>query len=282
MLSLLHDNIRESIGVPFEFIAIDNSQTEYSIFSAYNEGIRRSQHPYLCFIHEDILFHTQNWGERLIRHLQEENVGILGIAGSHFTQATIAGWGFSPCQSMRYLQRMDPLGPAQLFDIRYNSNDSEYSRATCIDGVFLAMTRQLAQQIHFDDVNFHGFHCYDQDICMQALSLGYDNKILFDIMIEHFSKGSFNAHWLVAAHTWLDKWRDKLPVSTVKITRVMEFDAAWTNTCWYVYILFKNRMFRFPLFLEALSYSLKLRYLPYFARVQPWRVLLWFIFRCKV
>ncbi len=276
------ENITQTIGIPFELIVIDNSTSRYSIFSAYNEGIRRSKFPYLCFIHEDILFRTLNWGELLVRHLQKEKAGILGIAGSHFTLPTIAGWGFNPSQSMHYLQRMNPNEPAELFSVKYIATDSDSSSATCIDGVFLAMTRELSLNIRFDDVTFQGFHCYDQDICMQAFILGYDNRVIFDIMIEHFSKGSFNNQWIDTAHIWLNKWRDQLPASTIKVSPEIEFDAFWTNTCWYIYILLKNRNFKKELFLEALSYSLKPRLFPFFARIQPWRVLLWFVFKCRV
>ena len=68
----LKQNIQSTIGAEYELVAIDNSQNEYSIFSAYNEGVRRSKYPYLCFMHDDIIYHTQGWGLKVIEHFVHE------------------------------------------------------------------------------------------------------------------------------------------------------------------------------------------------------------------
>ena len=47
----LKDNIENTVGVVHEIICIDNSKSQYDIFSAYNEGVKRSQYPLLCFMH---------------------------------------------------------------------------------------------------------------------------------------------------------------------------------------------------------------------------------------
>ena len=57
----LKENIASTIGCEYELVAIDNSKKEYSIFSAYNEGVRRANGEILCFMHEDILYHTQGY-----------------------------------------------------------------------------------------------------------------------------------------------------------------------------------------------------------------------------
>ena len=58
----LKQNIAETIGCEYELCVIDNSRNEYSIFSAYNEGVRRAKGDILCFMHEDVLFRTNKWG----------------------------------------------------------------------------------------------------------------------------------------------------------------------------------------------------------------------------
>ncbi len=55
----LKENIERTIGTDYELIVIDNSTNKYSIFSAYNEGVRRSKGDILCFMHEDILYHME-------------------------------------------------------------------------------------------------------------------------------------------------------------------------------------------------------------------------------
>jgi hypothetical protein len=41
----LKKNIKLTIGVKFELIVINNSNNEFSIFSAYNEGVKKSLLP---------------------------------------------------------------------------------------------------------------------------------------------------------------------------------------------------------------------------------------------
>ena len=80
----LKDNIENTVGVVHEIICIDNSKSQYDIFSAYNEGVKRSQYPLLCFMHEDILHYTSDWGKLLINHFRDLKVGLIGISGPRF------------------------------------------------------------------------------------------------------------------------------------------------------------------------------------------------------
>ena len=50
----LKQNIATTIGCEYELCVIDNSRNEYSIFTAYNEGVRRAKGDILCFMHDDI------------------------------------------------------------------------------------------------------------------------------------------------------------------------------------------------------------------------------------
>src|SRR6202044_1570451 len=78
----LNQNIQDTIGTIFELVAIDNSKNNYNICQAYNHAVSKSIYPYLCFIHEDILFETEDWGNKLIQEIETDpNIGIIGVAG---------------------------------------------------------------------------------------------------------------------------------------------------------------------------------------------------------
>ena len=62
----LSTNITSTIGCECELIVIDNSQNKYSIFQAYNIGIEKSTSEIICFVHGDVLFHSKDWGKKLI------------------------------------------------------------------------------------------------------------------------------------------------------------------------------------------------------------------------
>ena len=77
----LSRNIEETVGVDYEIIHIDNSQHQYSIFQAYNKGVELAHGEYLCFMHEDVVYHNKDWGRAIEQHLSQPFVGALGVAG---------------------------------------------------------------------------------------------------------------------------------------------------------------------------------------------------------
>lgn len=209
----LKDNISETIGVEYELVIIDNSKNQYSIFQAYNEGVLRSQYPYLCFMHEDILYHTQDWGMKVVEHFQDEKVGLIGVVGTHFLPDTPCGWYHSMMVSGGCIQR-------EVYDDKNSASEkrnldrlkSENSiDAVAVDGMWFCVRREVFKQIQFDEIYFTGFHSYDLDICLQTRKHGLSVKIISNVLIEHFSYGSFDEEWLKSILEFYDKWEKKLP-----------------------------------------------------------------------
>ena len=92
LLAALRQNVEETIGIPYEIIAIDNTGNRYGICKAYNEGGTKAKYPFICFMHEDISFATPNWGERVIQHFSDERTGMLGIAGGDAKSLVPSSW----------------------------------------------------------------------------------------------------------------------------------------------------------------------------------------------
>ena len=84
----LLDNISQTVGTDYEIVSIDNSQAKYSIFEAYNEGVARSKGEYLCFMHEDVVLRSSNWGNTVERVLSHKDVGAIGVAGGCVAAST--------------------------------------------------------------------------------------------------------------------------------------------------------------------------------------------------
>ena len=76
-------NIDQTIGTEYEIVHIDNSQHQYSIFSAYNEGVRRAKGNVLCFMHEDLHFHTDKWGAKVQEALERLMKSRTTVAIAH-------------------------------------------------------------------------------------------------------------------------------------------------------------------------------------------------------
>jgi len=207
----LEANIRDKIGVPYEIIGIDNSRNQYTIFSAYNEGVARSSFDILCFMHEDILIHTSNWGQKIATHLNMPQAGIIGICGGSTLTKVPASW--SLFDQKMYILQSDAGGNKSVLHNTGHDSQSTSKSALVLDGVFLCVRKSLFQTIRFDDVTFSGFHAYDLDICIQSYLAGYNNYAINDVLIEHFSNGHHNKQWILNTMALTDKWSDRLPIT---------------------------------------------------------------------
>lgn len=205
--SSFRKNIESTVGVDHEIIVIDNSENKYSIFAAYNRGISLSQYPYLCFVHDDVLFKTDSWGKKMIEHLNDPKTGIIGIAGGKIMAKTPAQWSNdSVCINIVQYKKDKIYTDKKPVDFSGNRQ-----QAILLDGVFLCMRRNLSEKIHFDET-FEGFHGYDYDICVQSATSGFNNYVVYDILLEHLSSGNGNTPFYINLISVHKKWEPKLPL----------------------------------------------------------------------
>lgn len=210
-------NIKNTIGVDYEIVHIDNSENNYSIFSAYNLGISKSKYQYLCLVHEDVLFHTSDWGKKVISHLQDKKTGIIGVAGGDLVTRIPASWAnmISPGHNI-ILTDNARKKPTKIILLPKNYNLSKRSSIT-LDGLFLCMRQDLTNEIHFDE-NLKGFHGYDYDISLQSVMAGYTNYVIYDIKLEHFSGGKTSILYFKNLISIFKKWENNLPIIGENIT----------------------------------------------------------------
>ena len=207
---VLSKNIEGTIGVEYELIFIDNSKSNYSIYSAYNEGIGKTKFPFLCFVHDDVQFNTQDWGLLLINHLKNENIGLAGLAGGDAMLRIPFDYG-ALNRSMNIIH-IDKTGQKPTEYVRMPKEFQGISRPVLLlDGVFICGRSELFEKIRFDE-SIGGFHGYDYDISMQSFMAGYNNLVVYDIEIEHFSKGKMDASYFRAIRRIWEKWEVYLPV----------------------------------------------------------------------
>ena len=196
----LKENVQNTIGSNFELVVVDNSENHYSIFSAYNEGIKMAKGDVLCFMHDDILFRTSDWGKKVEAFFREdEKLGLLGIQACCFLPQVPCYWCDSPFVVYKAGE--------------YNSfEDRPILEAVAVDGLWFCVRAELFKQIRFDDVTYTGFHYYDMDICMQVLKSGY-KVCVCDIDMEHYRAGpGVNEMFYKNMQVFYEKWKDELPI----------------------------------------------------------------------
>lgn len=208
----LEANIAQTIGVSYEIVHIDNSLGRYSICQAYNIGAERAKGDILCFMHEDIRFHSSHWGERVETYLSASEVGMLGVAGATLVPAR-GDWRFvdSEYHVNRLIQGF--VTPSGHYDVAGQNwkATGQLRPVAILDGVWFCIRKDLFPPLKFDQNQFPSFHLYDSDISMQVNALGEKLCVCDDIILEHFSEGTFSESFSVGLDDFLQKWRDSLP-----------------------------------------------------------------------
>jgi hypothetical protein len=213
-------NIRDTIGVPHEVIVIDNSNNEYSICAAYNLGAAKSKFEVLCFMHDDVLFHTNAWGKIVMNVLKETTFGLLGIAGSIVKTKNSSPWWISnhfdtsEYQRLNIIQHLDDKSKEKQY---INPEQNDFAEVVVLDGVWICCRKEIWRKIKFDEHTFQNFHFYDMDFSLSILKAGYKNIVTYKVLIEHFSNGSTNAQWVKESNVFYNKWNKFLPKSIYKI-----------------------------------------------------------------
>ncbi|MEI7736807.1 MAG: glycosyltransferase, partial [Ferruginibacter sp.] len=91
-LKAVSENIETTIGVPYELIVTDNRNSRKGICKVYNEAAAKANNELLCFVHEDVRFHTTGWGEILKDLFKEEPVELVGVSGSVYKSKYPGTW----------------------------------------------------------------------------------------------------------------------------------------------------------------------------------------------
>lgn len=253
--STLKENIQKTIGYDYELVVIDNSQNKHSIFTAYNEGVRRAKGDLLCFMHDDILYHTNGWGPIIAKHFRDDSeIGLIGFAGAHFLPHIPLYWDMSPLIS-EYDLTTRGENTEQCFILDHFGDDNLIDVAV-IDGMCFFARKSIIQCIPFDEKTYQGFHLYDMDISMHIRENGYKVCVCREILIEHFysynpNKTGFEL-FEINLQKFYDKWSSKLPilvglerfsVGTIRqldnyVTKKVQLEAVHKNTL-------KSKSYRF-------------------------------------
>lgn len=229
----LRKNVEETIGEEFEWVVIDNSAGNHSIFKAYNIGSKLAHGDILCFMHDDILFLSNNWGKVVHNAFRVETLGLLGVIGNHVVPACPASWWTSCYEEGHVVQYYESEDRHE--NIQYSKVNN--SQVAIVDGLWFCIPRSLFPSIAFDEKTFSGFHCYDTDICLQILKQGRTISIANDIDIQHNSDGFLSSQFIEERKIWYKKWKSMLPIcqgidlsqhELDIITQMAELQNKWT------------------------------------------------------
>lgn len=217
-------NIDSSIGTDYEIIHIYNDCNKYSIFEAYNLGILKARFPICCFMHDDIVFHSKNWGKIVNDKFRNySKLGAVSVAGCKYIRKMPAISNIPLYNSNNYIQS-EKINNRRVL-VSTNSKDE---KIIVFDGLWFCIRTCIFEQIKFDEINFRGFHFYDLDISLQVYNAGYESNFISGILIEHISQGTLSDEWLRSSLIFYKKWKSYLPINILvqgKNSRYLEDEA---------------------------------------------------------
>lgn len=238
----LAKNISETIGDDFhyEIIPIWNPNL-MSITKAYNDGAEKAQYDCLLFLHEDLIFHTKDWGEILTEHLSEKETGIIGVAGSSYVPFAPSSW--TVAEKYNFIHLLQGNKENDEFVSHFETTQIR-NPVFALDGVFLAIRKEIYQQFKFNQ-NLTGFHGYDLDFSLRV-SKKFKNFVINNILIQHFSKGNRDKIWLSANI----KVRE---LNHLKFNQIIDAETEKEVFDGFLYQFFKY----YPINLKNISFSFK-------------------------
>lgn len=213
LIENLKENIKNTIGVPFELVVIENGEGKMGLCEVYNMGAQKARYEILCYAHEDIEIQTMNWGGKVIEIFsQQERLGLLGAAGLGYKSLSPSGWWYDYANpKIIFTNYIQSNGKRNMEELFYsNPQNKNLSAAVCVDGFWFCTRKYVALELRFDDSTFKGFHCYDIDFSLRVFQQ-YEVAVCFGILIKHYSDGGYNSEWINETLMLSKKWEDVLP-----------------------------------------------------------------------
>lgn len=268
-------SIKQTIGVVYETIVIDNKYAKLSLSTAYNKGAAKARFNILCFMHEDISFETNNWGKNVVAHLGDISVGLIGVAGGDTKSLAPSSWSSSVFQSeISIVQhfKFENKPPERIIKTGYPDNQNQLKPVVCLDGVWLCTRKDVFELCRFDERSFQGFHGYDIDFSLQVFQ-HCKVGVVFDVVLHHYSEGNYDKTWLRNMMLVSKKWKHRLPMSVRTLQEDEWVEQHWT--CIHVFLDYLLELkYKLPLILYYfLRYSSNR-----FFRIKQFRFYLAYIF----
>ena len=179
-----------------------------SLTQVYNEILDESHNDIVVLCHDDIYFDTTYWGNKLLKHFEKNEWGILGAAGT--TELPKSGMWWEDMTKMVGIVNHENSGN------KWTSNYSEdlknkIKRTVMVDGLFIAINKKRILK-RFDE-NVNGFHFYDVTFSLQNNLENVNIGVFFNIRITHKSIGQTNQQWEENRKNFEGKYSDVLPLS---------------------------------------------------------------------
>jgi hypothetical protein len=201
------EQVKKTVGPKnVEIIEVINNG-EKSLTKVYNEILNQAKNNIVVLCHDDIIFEDKGWGNKLIKHFDKTNFGILGIAGTTSMPSSGMWWE----ERNKMLGIVNHKHEGKQWESKYSTSlGNEAEKVVIVDGLFMAIHKDRIKSDFIED--FDGFHFYDISFCFENYMQGVNIGVIYNIKITHLSIGQTNEKWEENKIKFAEKYADNLPV----------------------------------------------------------------------
>jgi len=181
---------------------------EKSLTQVYNEILQESKNDIVVLIHDDLIFETKNWGEKILKHFKKnDDYGILGLAGTKYLSESGMWWEVS---SSMYGIVNHSDGQKKWVSTYSKDGGNRIDDVVVVDGLFIAIDKRKIK--HKFDESFTGFHFYDLGFCLPNFLDDVGVGVIYDVRVTHLSIGETNDMWEENRVKFSEKYSTELPI----------------------------------------------------------------------
>ena len=171
----------------------DNGQPRLA--ESYNRMVAQSPADIVVFAHDDAVFLTPGWDEKIRDLLSSPDINVVGVVGAKNYKGGTAFWGGYPDCVGKYVTQKEGLSRVKMF-----SGHTGIVPVNVVDSFFFAVRRQDAYRCPFDNV-LDGLFFYDLDL---MLRLG--KVIVADILMGHYKPANLYGSYPEDMRPMSDYW----------------------------------------------------------------------------
>lgn len=201
-----------------DYIYLDDSKGS-GMCAKYNWVLDNYDCEWYCFHHDDFKFLTDEIEIcKELERAKEHGVGVAGVIGTYCVEPSLSWWTpFRYCNGAGHIKQVKldkktgkPVEPYETYDM--NDWPGRHYGMASVDGCVLFISKDAVKKgIRFDDETITGYHFYDIDICIQALSKQIGVGVL-NIDSVHESAGKVPLNWEELRKPVYEKWSARIPI----------------------------------------------------------------------
>ena len=203
--------LKESSGLKEIEVIQKINNGEKSLSVVYNEIISESKNDIVVLCHDDLYFDTKSWGKKVSKLFENNDYGIIGLAGTTYLPSSGMWWEHRECM----VGIVNHQHEGKKWESKYSSHSNKIQKTVIVDGLFICINKKKIKNTFNEEVQ--GFHFYDLFFCFENFLNGVEIGVTNDIRVTHLSIGKTNEQWEKNKELFVDKYKNRLPSKIDKI-----------------------------------------------------------------